>query len=337
MVQVRDFKARTRAILEGGKNRMGKTKLVLAAVLVLVFALAPALGALAAEGEIMSNELSAQSVAGTGVGIVVEKHATQAVVGMYDIFTVATSLTEGNPYQYSMVRVRVTVTGDTDGFHLEYLEQNPGNSNYGKFLTLPFEDGTAWYGPDNGFPLIDNTQKPSVFRVRWNQSGTYTFKIEVIKVDNNETLAETTATVSVAQGSAINLAWAAQPPASVAVNTAFEVGITADLTASASELDHTLYIIEVQKDGEAATKDDFTIVGNPEGIMDTFETVGNVLKGYWGPQQGFLFRQKTTSDFQVKFNERGTYSVKIYAIQVAPAESVEMADGLPAYFSWYYQ
>lgn len=176
-----------------------------------------------------------------------------------------------------------------------------------------------------------------MFRVTWKAPGTYEFKIDVIKLEGSELLAETTASVSVNENKAMYLTWDPQPPANTAVNTEFTVGVKAELSNYASELDHALYIIEVQKDGQAATTNDFEIVGNPEGIMGAFRVDGEVLRGYWGPAPGFLFRQKTTSTFPVKFHNPGTYQVAIYAIQVPPVESVEMTNGLPAYFSWYYQ
>ena len=249
--------------------------------------------------------------------------ADTSAVGLYDCFTVGTT-----PGDYGDTPVRVKMAADpATGFALEYVEQDPNNSDYGKYLPLSVVDGEAWFGPGAGFPL--GAVSDSMFRVTWNTAGTYTFTLSIMGgAEFDQELASTTVTVQVVAGDPIALTHAVDGEpvtptgdplsADVAAGGDIEYSVTAALDNGVSHIDNALYILEVSKDNISI--DDFTIVGNPEGIQNTFEPDGtNMLRGHWGPAEGFTFAEETTTSMTTQFNTAGTYNVNIYAIQVEPA------------------
>lgn len=109
----------------------------------------------------------------------------------------------------------------------------------------------------------------------------------------------------------------------------FDYVVVAGLANDVSHVDNVLFVFEVTKEG-GITESDFEITAislrnDTEGINDTFE-VGDdgVLRGYWGPAEGFLFERSAATAFTVKFNAEGTYTVKTYAIQVAPTAQADL-------------
>lgn len=112
--------------------------------------------------------------------------------------------------------------------------------------------------------------------------------------------------------------------------------------ANGVTMEKVRYRIDVTKQNTegnyvAAAKEDFEVTnvndsGSTEGINDTFviDTTANVLKGYWGPTEGFTLStslygspvdfDKNTDGIQAKMtfkvNTAGTYKVNIYAVQV---------------------
>ena len=128
------------------------------------------------------------------------------------------------------------------------------------------------------------------------------------------------------------------PDAAPATYTVNEVGgefdyvVVSDLDNGndVSHVDNALFIFEVTKEGGGITEGDFEITAislrnDTEGINDTFEVGdGGVLRGYWGPAEGFLFEGSAATAFTVKFNAEGTYTVNTYAIQVAPAAKADL-------------
>jgi hypothetical protein len=255
-----------------------------------------------------------------------------------------------------MVKVKLEATPAT-GFKLEYVEQDPSNAKYGQYLPLSVVDGVAWFGPSTGFPLA--AVEDSMFRVTWNEAGTYTFTLRIMDGDNftNE-LASETVTVNVIEGDPMALTHATagagevasiknpqelfakinelSPVANLATYTVNEVGgkfdyvVVADLDNNVSHVDNVLFVFEVAKDGSGITKGDFEITeislrDNTEGINDTFEIgVGGILRGFWGPPKGDLFKGPAATAFTVKFNTEGTYTVNTYVIQVEPAEKADL-------------
>jgi hypothetical protein len=333
-----------------------KKRFSMVLALAMVFSLVLSSVAMAApEGAKISNELELEvtvkeGVEGATIGVNPDLALTSAV-GLYDCFTVST--TPGD-HAGKMVKVKLEATPAT-GFELEYVEQNPNHSDYGKYLLLPVDDnGVAWFGPSTGFPLA--AVEDSMFRVTWNEAGTYTFTLRIMDGDNftNE-LASETVTVNVAEGNAMALAHATagagevasikdhqelydkiielSPVAGPATYTVNEVGgefdyvVVANLDNNVSHVDNVLFIFEVTKDNIAVGDFEITEIslrGNTEGINDTFEIVDGILKGYWGPPKGDLFKGLAATAFTVKFNTEGTYIVNTYAIQVKPAETADL-------------
>jgi hypothetical protein len=258
-----------------------------------------------------------------------------------------------------MVKVKLEANPAT-GFKLEYVEQDPNNDKYRQYLPLSVdENGVAWFGPSTGFPLIAVTD--SMFRVTWYDSGNYTFTLSIMAKGEgdefNRVLASAEVTVNVSEGKAMALQHATAEAGEVASikdseslmsaiaalnptdepaqytvteNGEFDYVVVADLANDVSHVDNVLFVFEVTKEEGNIAKGDFEITeislrDNTEGINDTFE-VGDdgVLRGYWGPAEGFLFEGSAATAFTVKFNAEGTYTVNTYAIQVAPTAQADL-------------
>ena len=324
--------------------------------LAMAFALIISSVAVAApEGNQISNKLELQvtvteGAEGATIGVNDDLALTSAV-GLYDCFTVST--TPGDQ-EGEMVKVKLEANPAT-GFELEYVEQNPANPNYKKYLPLSVdENGVAWFGPSTGFPLAAVTD--SMFRVTWHNANDYTFKVSIMGGDNFDTeLASETVTVNVIEGDPMALTHATanagevasiknpqdlfakiitlNPDAAPATYTVNEVGgefdyvVVSDLDDDVSHVDNVLFIFEVTKDNIAVGDFEITEISlrdDTEGINNTFEIVDGKLKGYWGPAEGFLFEGSAATAFTVKFNAEGTYTVNTYAIQVAPAAEADL-------------
>lgn len=330
--------------------------LALAMVFSLVFS---SVAVAAPEGRQISNELELEvtvkeGVEGATIGVNPDLALTSAV-GLYDCFTVST--TPGD-HEGKMVKAKLEATPAT-GFELEYVEQDPSNDKYGQYLPLSVVDGVAWFGPSTGFPLAAVTD--SMFRVTWHNANDYTFKVSIMGGDNFDTeLASETVTVNVIEGDPMALTHATAAAGEVAsaknaqelsskiatlnfdsatatytvngVGGEFDYVVVADLDNGndVSHVDNALFIFEVTKEGGGITEGDFEITAislrnDTEGINDTFEVGdGGVLRGYWGPAEGFLFEGSAATAFTVKFNAEGTYTVNTYAIQVAPAAEADL-------------
>ncbi|HHV65603.1 MAG TPA: cell wall-binding repeat-containing protein [Peptococcaceae bacterium] len=99
----------------------------------------------------------------------------------YSVSTVA------NRYTGQVVRVKTTLTeGNAQDFALMYQEGD-------EFKPLPFKDGVAWFGPAAGFPFSDAT---SNFKINFQEAGTYTFKVEVVRLSDGQVLATATQSVT---------------------------------------------------------------------------------------------------------------------------------------------
>lgn len=335
-----------------------KKRFSMVLALAMVFSLVFSSVAMAApEGNKISNKLELTVTVQDIEGATIEVNPDLALIsaeGLYDCFTVST--TPGN-YAGQMVRGKLEANTAT-GFKLEYVEQDPNHSDYGKYLLLPVdENGEAWFGPSTGFPLAAVTD--SMFRVTWLEKGNYTFKLSIMGgVDFQEELASETVTVEVVEGKAMALKHATAEAAKVAsietptelysainelnltdgslnINVAkgeegkFDYVVVADLDNNVSHVDNVLFVFEVAKDGDDITIGDFEITAislrdGTEGINDTFEIVDGKLKGFWGPSEGFPFAGEAATAFTVKFNAEGTYTVNTYVIQVEPAETADL-------------
>jgi len=310
-------------------------------VLALVFVLTAATAVMAApEGDGISNNLELQvtvkEVVGEGKIEVNDDLASLTTEGLWDVFSVSTVPPEG--YE-GFVKGKVTVTNDNTGeFKLEYLEQNPESSDYGKFLSMTFNNNEAYFGPSTGFPWLPISD--STFRVTWLTDGDYEFTLSIVGGENfNDVLASSTVEVKVTEGRAVALTHGIDDnlgsgaiSTTVNKNATMDYKVSAQLEEGVSHVDGTLYICDVQKeagenDWSAASNGDFEIIKvdgneNTQGINETFTVKGDVLRGYWGPDTGFTLEEQKDTTMTVKFNNAGTYKVQVYAIQVAPVESI---------------
>ncbi|HHU30901.1 MAG TPA: hypothetical protein GXZ53_09505 [Firmicutes bacterium] len=232
---------------------------------------------------------------------------------------------------------------------LAYLELDPDKSGYNEYLPLSIdENGVGWFGPDTGFPVKESIME-NEFRVTWKKAGTYNCTMSIMTGDNfNQQLGENeSVTVDVKEENAMVLAhaWAdarevtsIDDPAELAEvvkelnpgyaslkiqvtkDGEFDYVVAADLDNEVSHVDNILFIFEVTKDDIAVGDFEITAISlrsDTEGINDTFELAGdNKLKGYWGPKEGFKFDGPAATAFTIKFNQTGSYSVQVYAIQV---------------------
>ncbi len=299
--------------------------LVVILALAMVMLLAGTAMAAAPAGTVVSNDLEAIISAYNAPTIDVNDDFSRfSQAGTFDYFSVST--TKGD-YGDRTVRVKIECAeAPADDFELFYEETALIEKPY---LPLDLASGAAWFGPDSGFPLIDGT---SNFRMEWNTPGTYSFTLTIVDVNSDEELASVEQPVTITEAKAINMSWTiggntvdSATPINVKPGTTFNAAVTSALADGVTSVDNTLFVIEVTKDGSAASAGDFEITEvndseDTEGINNTFtvEAIGDseVLQGYWGPVKGFTFNSDTTSTFTAKFNNTGTYNVKIYAIQV---------------------
>jgi len=304
--------------------------LVVVLALAMVMLLAGTAMAAAPAGTVVSNDLEAIISAYNAPTITVNNDFSPvSQAGTFDYFSVST--TTGD-FDGTPVRVKICADAPEDAFDLYYLETDPAVAGYNTYLPLSFDnDGEAWFGPAAGFPLSAAT---SNFRVEWNTAGTYNFTLTIESMDPESELSPVSVEqpVTVTEAKAINMSWTiggntvdSATPINVKPGTTFNAAVTSALADGVTSVDNTLFVIEVTKDGSAASAGDFEITKvndneDTEGINNTFtvEAIGDseVLQGYWGPVTGFTFNSDTTSTFTAKFNNTGTYNVKIYAIQV---------------------
>ena len=309
--------------------------------LAMVFSLVLSSVAMAApEGNKISNELeltvTVEEEVEMGTIKVNDDLATISVKGLWDVFSVSTQPPEG--YNGNVKGKVEVVNGNINGFKLEYLEQG-GGPNHGKFFEMTFDNNEAYFGPAEGFPwqVVDD----SIFRVTWLAADNYEFKLSIMGGEGFGTeLASDTVTVNVAEGNAVALTHSingelTSEPVSTTVNEGetMDYEVAAQLVGDVSHVDGTLYICDVQKeDGDnwtAASSDDFEIIKvdgdeNTQGINKTFTQEGDILRGYWGPPAGFTLDEQKDTKMTIKFNNAGTYKVKVYAIQVTPVESIQI-------------
>ena len=281
--------------------------------------------------------------------------ALESAVGLYDYFTVS-MVPGDDVYDDEIVKVKFVISRDGGGsiedpiascLELAYLELDPDKSGYNEYLPLSIdENGVGWFGPDTGFPVKESIME-NEFRVTWKTAGTYNCTMSIMTGDDfAEKLGEDkSVSIVVQEGHALALTHAtaearavasAKNPEDLATkinelnlvgesltiqvteNGEFDYVVAADLN-DVSHVDNVLFIFEVTKDG--IKEGDFEITeislrSDTEGINETFKLVDGKLKGYWGPEEGFLFKGSAATAFTVKFKEAGSYSVQVYAIQV---------------------
>ncbi len=103
-------------------------------------------------------------------------------------------------------------------------------------------------------------------------------------------------------------------------NTAFAVTAT---NISAEALENIFYIVEITKDGVPAKAGDFTWQATGGDILSgpvRYDEAGDYY--FFGPDYGFTVPAETTitTDFEIAFHKAGTYTIKIFAVQLLIAE-----------------
>lgn len=268
-----------------------------------------------------------------------------SVVGLWDVFSVSTTK-GGDDYAGTQVRVKIELAkGAADGFDLQYFETF--DEAY-EFRPLPFDnDGIAWYGPSNGFPLIDDTSR---FRVTWKEAGEYTFRLSIVEQDsgNEEVLQEITETITVsANRNAIDLKWddgESSEPLNLTykLEEAFPVAATAALADGLTHVDNVLYVIRVTKDtdeGDVPADDSDLSITGTDGQALGYNSEGEYF--FWGPESGFQFCSQeapscavspATTTFEVTVHNAEDYEVSAYAVQLKASPEgplPPLPDGVP--------
>jgi hypothetical protein len=287
--------------------------------------------------------------------------AENSAVGLYDNFVMEI---EPGDYENVNALGKIKLTnGNVNGFDLEFKLPDGTWFGPVKFGNAPGNESNVYYfGPKPQGDKLGNV-KDTEWRVTWKESGTYEFEVSIVEVDEQgqlgNQLGETeVVSVNVTEGKAMALKHATaeagevasiknpetlmsaiadlnptDEPAQYTVTKEgkFDYVVVADLANDVSHVDNVLFVFEVAKEGDDnITEDDFEITAislrdDTEGINDTFEVGdGGVLRGYWGPAEGFLFAGEAATAFTVKFNAEGTYTVNTYAIQVAPTAQADL-------------
>lgn len=115
-------------------------------------------------------------------------------------------------------------------------------------------------------------------------------------------------------------------PGTVLVGQEFKIGVSLENTSTTSTFNKVLVVVEVLKNGVDATQADFEAKCVKDtanaGISDaTPVSIGYDAGGFWfwgDRTNGFTVgpSYKHESHFVVKINSAGTYTVKIYAVQL---------------------
>ncbi|AYO31981.1 hypothetical protein D2962_16495 [Biomaibacter acetigenes] len=176
----------------------------------------------------------------------------------------------------------------------------------------------GYWGPPTGFPIAADYSATTDITARFSMAGTYTITTKLVDKNNGDAvITEHSETVDVVEP--ISLNYTTQLPTTVKKGSNFDVTIKAtnnykNLDNTQATIERSLYIMELTKDNNPATSADVTIKasdGQALGYNDTEKYF------FWGPSNGFPFSTADASTtFTVTFNNAGTYSVKIYAVQL---------------------
>lgn len=238
----------------------------------------------------------------------------QATVGEEKAFSVSTTAQEAAG---ELVKVKITLRDPTqkDNIALQYQELNDGNY-YG--LTFD-ENGEAWYGPAEGFPLGDIS---SNFKVTFAVAGMYHYKLELIKVSDGSVLASTSKGIKVSPAAAI----VAPTLVSDLGNKAI-VGEEKGFVVSTSANSYVNELVRVkitlsdptQKDNIALQYQEMND-GNYYGL--TFNENG---EAWYGPAEGFPLGDNS-SNFKVTFTAPGSYGYKLDLVKVRDGSVLASVD-----------
>ncbi|OWZ83376.1 hypothetical protein [Natranaerobius trueperi] len=116
----------------------------------------------------------------------------------------------------------------------------------------------------------------------------------------------------------VQLSWTLDDSVNVDKGDELTFDVEAEVAENVNWVDDVRYVIEVEKDD--IEENDFDIikideVEDLEGIMETFDYEDGKATGNWGPD-GFTLEETKKTEFKVEFNEKGTYDLTVYAIQV---------------------
>lgn len=114
--------------------------------------------------------------------IVLEGIADMSAVGLYDNFVM--SVNPGDYGNRNVITKIQVVSGDVNGFQLEYFLDEEGLNRERRWITADFDgEGACRFTPGSGCSLTGKTLDsvdPVDFRVTWNAEGTYEFEASVI-------------------------------------------------------------------------------------------------------------------------------------------------------------
>lgn len=117
----------------------------------------------------------------------------------------------------------------------------------------------------------------------------------------------------------LTLSWTLGESQETTVGTKSTFSVTAT-NNTGENISNVLYVIEILKDDGPVSASDFTCQAVAEGeapISLGYDTAGDFF--YFGPSGGFTFPcepSTITTNFELTFHNPGSYSVKVYAVQL---------------------
>ena len=189
----------------------------------------------------------------------------------------------------TMVKGRFTFNDQAALEKLEYLESKNGE----------WYEFSGDFGPETGFPLIDGTSR---FRATFQKAGTYTVSAQMVRVDDDSVVCETTAS--------INVAWNAAQ---------LKTDIDKKNLVYGQKTEYT-YTTVAGDDAGTMVKGRFTF-SDPSALetLEYYEVMDGKwypLNGEFGPSAGFPLSD-ATSRFRATFKKAGTFTctVEIYSVE----------------------
>ena len=189
----------------------------------------------------------------------------------------------------TMVKGRFTFSDPAALEKLEYLESKNGE----------WYEFSGDFGPETGFPLINGTSR---FRAIFQKAGTYTVSAQMVRVDDDSVVCETTAN--------INVAWNAAQ---------LKTDIDKKNLVYGQKTEYT-YTTVAGDDAGTMVKGRFTF-SDPDALetLEYYEVMDGKwypLNGEFGPSAGFPLSD-ATSRFRATFKKAGTFTctVEIYSVK----------------------
>jgi hypothetical protein len=179
---------------------------------------------------------------------------------------------------------------------------------------------TGYYGPVDGFPVVDNTADPSMFRAKFDTAGYYEVDIEFRRIDPEEVLAEHTLEIDVYKHSTYAFNYDMPELILEAEDSLVPVTFATDVLGELGYDGVRFKFFKVDGPGDVT----FTAT---DSAGDTY-TFTNT--GYWGPPSGFELPADyaATTDWTLNFSEIGEYEITFQLIY-ADTEEVITEDSQP--------